>query len=166
MPEYFVRKSGSAVSYQPVEAKVVVKTISEKVFVTKTQQGPPGPPGPGGVTTHSLPAGEILGGHRVVVRGASGVAIASADNADHVARVIGITLGSATAGSPVTVQAAGAITELSWTWVPDEDIYLGLNGVLTQTIPPTAAFAQRVGYAVNPTSMWVVLGEPIELQGA
>lgn len=43
MPEYFVRKSGSAVSYQPVDAKVIL---------TKVQQGPPGPPGTSAAASH------------------------------------------------------------------------------------------------------------------
>lgn len=45
MSNYFVTKSGSQVSYQPVDSKVVFQTITEKVFLTKAMQGPPGPPG-------------------------------------------------------------------------------------------------------------------------
>lgn len=147
-------------SEQP-DSSVLVEEVEVIEILSEGIPGPPGPPGPGGVTTHSLTAGAILGGLRVVLNGPSGAVHASADNPDHSARVIGITLGAATTGSPVTVQSTGSVTELSWTWTPDDDIYLGLNGVLTQTIPPTAAFAQRVGYAVSPTSMWVDLGEPV-----
>ena len=45
MSNYFVRKSESLVSYQPVTTKVVLKTNETKVFLSRLVQGPPGPPG-------------------------------------------------------------------------------------------------------------------------
>jgi len=39
---YFVRKSDSLVSYQPVTTKVVLKTNETKVFLSRLIQGPPG----------------------------------------------------------------------------------------------------------------------------
>lgn len=161
MPDHTVLVEEIQILAEQADSSVLTEEVEVVEVVAEGLQGPPGPPGPGGVTTHTLTAGAILGGLRVVLSGASGAVHASADNADHAARVIGITLGAATTGNPVTVQATGRITELSWTWTPDDDIYLGLNGVLTQTIPPTAAFAQRVGYAVTPTSMWVDITEPV-----
>lgn len=161
MPDHTVLVEEIQILAEQADSSVLTEEVEVVEVVAEGLQGPPGPPGPGGVTTHTLTAGAILGGLRVVLNGPSGAVHASADNADHSARVIGITLGAATTGNPVTVQATGRITELSWTWTPDDDIYLGLNGVLTQTIPPTAAFAQRVGYAVTPTSMWVDITEPV-----
>ena len=161
MPEYFVRKSGSAVSYQPVDAKVVVKTVTEKVFVTKSQQGPAGPIGPGGSISHNALASAAIGGHRAIINTVDGVAYADASDQAHIARVVGVTTGSAAGGAPITFQSSGKITEPSWSWIPDADIFLGLNGLLTQSIPGTAVFAQRLGFALSPTEMWVELGEPI-----
>lgn len=161
MPDYFVRKSGSAVSYQPVDAKVAVRTLTEKVFVTRAQQGPPGPTGPGGSITNTATAAEAVGGHRAVVNTSSGIAYADADNLAHCGRVVGITTAAAGSGAPITFQASGKITEPSWSWAPNADIWLGLNGLPTQTIPGAAVFAQRLGFALSPTEMWVELGEPV-----
>lgn len=161
MPDQTVLVEEIQILAEQNTSTVLVDEVEEIEVLSVAQQGPPGPPGPGGLITHSLIASATLGGHRAVISTSSGAAYASADNEDHSARVVGITTGAATSGNPIEIQSVGQMTELSWGWTPDADIYLGINGVLTQTIPPTAAFAQRIGYAVTPTSIWVELGEPI-----
>jgi hypothetical protein len=141
--------------------EVISETIVEVEVLEVAEQGPPGPPGPGGSVSHTATASVAIGGHRAVINTVDGVAYADASDPTHIARVVGVTTSSAAGGSPVTFQASGKITEPSWTWTPDADIFVGLNGLLTQSIPGTAAFAQRLGFALSPTEMWVELGEPI-----
>jgi hypothetical protein len=115
--------------------------------------GPQGIPGDTGVVT--LPAGGTLSGHRLVTRQPDG-SLAYADNATvaHVHVPLWLTLGAAVSGAQVNVQAAGIVTEPSWSWPPGP-LYLGTNGQLTQTVPtsPGAAFSVQVGYATSATSI-------------
>jgi hypothetical protein len=50
--------------------------------------------------------------------------------------------------------------DLGWTWTPGLDIWLGDNGLMTQTFPVVAAFSQRLGFALSATRIWVDLSEP------
>jgi hypothetical protein len=148
-------------------AATVIRTPGESVLaikITQISHGPKGAAGLQGVaggSGHSASAGEDVGGHRVVMISAIGVVVADALTVSHAGRVIGVTTGAVVSGDPANFQSSGEMTEVSWNWTPDEDIWLGANGTLTQTIPPSAAFAQRVGYAIDATRMWVELSEPI-----
>jgi hypothetical protein len=63
--------------------------------------------------------------------------------------------GAALEGDSVTIQALGLITEPSWQWIPGP-LWLGSNGVITQTIPVTG-MQWRLGTALTATT---VLWEP------
>lgn len=137
-----------------------IEPPQELVSVLQVQQGPSGPPGAG--VSNTLIAQQALGGHRIVVAsGLNGADYADALDPTHFGRVIGITTGAANALTEVTVQSAGPIDEASWSWVPDADIWLDTNGLMTQTPPSAAAFLQRVGFALTPTRVWVDLSEPV-----
>lgn len=161
MANHFITVGGVQVVTRIEPSRLILSKQSEKVFLTKSEQGPPGPAGPGGSISHTETASTAIGGHRAIINTAAGVAYADASDPTHIARVVGVTTSAAASGAIVSFQASGNITEPSWTWTPDGDIYLGLNGLLTQSIPGTAAFAQRLGFALSPTEMWVELGEPI-----
>ena len=143
------------------ESTVLKEVVEEVVILAECGQGPPGPMGPGGSISHTALASVAIGGHRAVINTVAGVAYADASDPTHIARVVGVTTASAAGGSPITFQSSGKITEPSWAWTPDADIFVGLNGLLTQSIPGAAVFAQRLGFALSPTEMWVELGEPI-----
>ncbi|HYE75116.1 MAG TPA: hypothetical protein VEF04_17375, partial [Blastocatellia bacterium] len=83
----------------------------------------------------------------------------------HRDRYTGITLNAALGGEIVNIQRLGEATESSWNWIVDAPIYIGANGVLTQTPPvaSTAAFSQIIGVAVSPTSIYLAPREPITL---
>lgn len=77
--------------------------------------------------------------------------------------VYGITKTSAAgAGLAITVVLGGEFTDPSWNWIPDKVIYLGINGVLTQTSPNTG-FSCIIGVAITATTIFVKLNEPIFL---
>jgi hypothetical protein len=137
-----------------INQPAVIKTV------LNVGQGPSGPPGAG--VSNSLVALQPIGGHRVVIAsGLNGADYADAFNPLHFGRVVGVTTGAADGGAMLLAQSAGPIDEASWNWIPDEDIWLGPNGTLTQVLPAEAAFVQRVGFAQTPTHMWVDLSEPV-----
>lgn len=163
MPEVLVISATEQLALDG-DAQALVEQIVEQELLEVAVQGPPGPQGPQGVSGGAAGAvtlAEAVGGHRAVYLTAAGALYADAGTAEHAGRVAGITTQAGAAGASVLVQSAGFMTEPSWAWVPGGDIWLGLSGVLTQTIPPAAAFAQRLGYAVTPTDIWVEISEPI-----
>lgn len=65
------------------------------------------------------------------------------------------------AGETVTF---GAITNPSWTWTPEQSLYLGSNGTIatTSTIDG-AAFSLKIGYAISSTKAFIKIGTPVVL---
>ena len=146
---------------------IEVVSTAEPVSVVETAavQGPPGPQGPVGPAGGSAVylAAEALGGHRVVRCASDGLRYADATHPAHAGGVAGITTAAFSAGDAVTLVSLGELVELSWNWTPDAPVFVGANGVLTQTLPAGAAFSQVVGVATSPTSMFVRLREPVTL---
>lgn len=140
------------------------------------EQGPPGPkgekgdrgdPGPAGGATYAYVAPQPVGGHRIVALDANGQLV-YADNADPdmAWRVVGMTTHAADAGDAVTVQRLGEIVEPSWAWDMTCPVWLGRNGIPTQTPPaaPDAVFSLVIGFPVTPTALFIDPALPIMLQ--
>lgn len=71
-----------------------------------------------------------------------------------VARIVGVTLHAATAGTPVGIVTSHDFTEPAWNWSPGR-IYCALSGgALTQTVPTTGAIVE-VARVVTPTTIRV-----------
>jgi hypothetical protein len=128
-------------------------------------QGLPGEAGlPGTSSSTSLIASEALNGQRVVIAdGVNGARYADAANINHFAAVIGITTAAAAQNSPVFVQSSNFFSESSWNWLPNLEVFLSINGFMTQNPPTALAFLQKIGYAVTPTKIWIELSDPIVL---
>lgn len=129
--------------------------------VTVGMVGPQGPPNTG-ASSIIRSAGATVSGHRAVMVDSNGDFV-HADNTDPVlAEVIGISINSGLIGEPVEAVFAGEITHLGWSWTPQQHVYLGLNGALTQT-PPVAGFFTIVGIATEPTVLQVSIEPAVAL---
>jgi hypothetical protein len=108
------------------------------------------------------PAGEAVGGHRVV-KIVSGEAF-YADPADVVDAhlVSGVTQNAAVLGGNVRVQILGPMLEAAWSWNVEEPIYLGVNGVLTQ-VPAAGGALVMVAVPVAPDAILINVRQPIFL---
>jgi len=145
------------------ETVVVVQSPALEI-VEVAEQGPPGPSGQSGGSALTAMAGAALGGHRLVVFDAEARAqYASANNPAHFGAVVGLTLGAAVAGSPVDIQRVGEVVEPSWSWSSGLPVYLGVDGLLTQTPPVAPSFCLIVGFPVTATRLFVSLREPLKL---
>jgi hypothetical protein len=147
-----------------VETQVLSVVSPEQVYIIADgAQGPVGPPGPTGGYALQYPAGEALGGHRMVVLDDTGKAI-YADNTvlSHANKVLGITTGAASMGATATIQTGGEMTEPSWLWALDTPIWLSSSGMLTQVAPVTG-FSLIVAFPVSATKAIISLREPIFL---
>ncbi len=110
-------------------------------------------------------AGAALGGHRIVYIDSAGKAqYASNQILSDSVRTLGMTLGAAILDAAIDIQTFGEITESSWTWTLGQSIYLGVDGLLTQTPPTSPALFQRVvGFPLSATSIFLSMRDPIVL---
>lgn len=103
-------------------------------------------------------AASSLSGHRVVTPAPDGsLGYASNDDLGDVNSPLWVTAAAASSGAQLETLMFGPMVEPSWTWTPGQPVYLGTNGVLTQTPPaaPGAVFLAQVGTATSPTSLFV-----------
>lgn len=147
---------------------VVVQRPMERVVVSVGHAGRPGGqgiPGPAGGITAVFTATAAIGGHRVLTMTPAGeLAYASADDLSAAGRIVGISLNAAAAGSEVSVQRSGEVSEPSWNLDTELPVYLGVNGLLTQTPPESpTVFSLIVGFPMTPTKLFVSIREPIYL---
>lgn len=146
---------------------VLEESAPQEIIVTEAVQGPPGPRGPAGPSGGSsivATAGSDVGGHRLVYLDAFGAArYADARTPSHAAIVLGMTIGAATAGAALDVVRVGEVEEPSWSWAPGMPVFLGVDGVPTQSLPATAAFSLVVGFAISATRLFVSIREPVIL---
>ncbi len=114
----------------------------------------------GEARTHT--AAHPLSGHRLVAVHGNRVRYPSRAACDAYT-VVGITTHAAEQGAEVEVAGTGEIvTEPSWNLVPDQPVYAGESGRLTQT-PPTSGWLRIVGVAQSTISLVVSLQVPIHL---
>jgi len=141
----------TGVTVQPTDAAVIV--------ITHT--GPRGPAGDAVASVDKI-AAQALGGNRVVkIAPAGEVDYASSASPGDGALVLGVTTGAAVMGASIEVQTGGEMVELSWTWTLGP-VFLGLNGLLTQTAP-TSGFIQQIGIALSATVLLIDVQQPLTL---
>lgn len=144
---------------------IVVLNEAETDIIQLNAAGPQGIPGTSGTTTTKI-AGTAIGGHRAVILDAAGLAhYADNQTLSHRDSVYGITLNAAGSGSEIQIEIpTGGITEPSWNWTPQQPIWLGANGTLTQTVPSSpAVFRRIIAFATTATQIVVGFREPITL---
>jgi hypothetical protein len=155
-----------AVTSQEIIAPVTLDSlqVTAPVYIgQRGEQGEDGAPGVAGGVVVTCVAGEALGGHRVVVLNADAEAVyASNVVPEHLHKVLGLTTGAVLLGAEATVQTGGEMTEPTWAWTLDAPIFLGANGLLTQTTP-ASGFMLVVAFPVTATKIFIKLREPLAL---
>ena len=165
-PDPVIQLSVTPPPVQVIEAEEIKQSIKasveQVVILQPSSVGPQGPPGlPGDLIVTDHLAGEALGGHRGVIVGSDNkVYYGDQSNPAHFNRVLGISTGAAAQDDQASVRVGGVMTEPSWNWDLDKFIYLGSNGLLTQT-PPGSGFLLEMGWPINPTSMMVDIKLPV-----
>ncbi len=166
MSEILVIETIEAGAVTATEAQVISTERTEFHVVAAGQQGPQGaqgPVGPVGGSSLSYLAGAALGGHRMVVLNSSQQAVyADNTNLAHANKVLGMTTGAVSMGDTASILYGGELVEPSWVWGLDQPVYVGTNGLLTQT-PPVAGFSQIVGFPIAANKLFVSLREPLIL---
>lgn len=129
-------------------------------------QGPIGPQGlPGsGEGTNNIIATTGSGGieaYQVVyIDSSNTVKAANALNPTHIGRVIGLTTEASDAGDDVNVCVIGEVINPDWNLTPGVSYFLSDGGNISTSIP-VSGFYQRIGRALNTTTLILDLGEPV-----
>jgi hypothetical protein len=111
-------------------------------------------------------AAQALGGHRVV-RSIGATSVDYADNTieAHGDVLLGITVTSASAGASILVQNEGELEFSGWSWVPNQPIYLDVNGLITQTPPESPSkFSATLGFAMTSSKIFIEITDIIFLE--
>lgn len=107
-----------------------------------------------------------ISGHRVVSLNTSGqVEYTDPTDKPSISRIVGVTLNAASLGGTLNVVKNSEVVEPSWNWNINSAVYLAANGSLTQTVPTKqdVNFLVVVGFPISPTTLFVNIGIPIEL---
>lgn len=89
---------------------------------------------------------------------------ASNDNPAHGDDTVGMTLGAALANDSLEVQYRGVVTHTGWAWTPGAPVFLGRDGMPTQTAAAAGdVFVQLIGFAETPTSLHLQIDSSIYL---
>lgn len=143
----------------PGDTLVIEPALIENTVVLTV--GEQGPPGGGSTDTLRLNAVGPISGHRAIRSDGAGRAVyASNDEPASASGVLGVSLNAALDGDPVLIQFASRIDEPSWSWTPNQPVFCGPAGLLTQ-VAPTQGFVLVVGVAITPTALVVDIKQPI-----
>jgi hypothetical protein len=100
----------------------------------------------------TLVASTSLSALRCITTDGSGLAKYATPDSLANAVVIGISTTAANTGENITIKTSGQITDASWNWTKGV-IYLGANGVLTQTAPTGGSIVVHVAKAITSTTL-------------
>lgn len=140
------------VEVESVESDVTFENGAPVILVATP--GPPGVAGQSERLTLERTTSYALSGQRAVTTDDAGALVyASSGDLDHLSRPVWLTTGAWGPAVVATLTAEGQVTEPSWSWTPGEPIWLGINGVLTQTIPPGSLFIRELAEVIDPQSI-------------
>lgn len=107
------------------------------------------------------PAGEDLGGHRVVyINEQKKVMHASNFELQQAFKILGITTGACRVNETAIIQTNGLMEEASWFWDVNRPIYFSSNGSLTQNIPANG-FILQLAFPLESTKIFIEKKTPI-----
>jgi hypothetical protein len=100
----------------------------------------------------SLTAGMSISALRCITTNSSGEAVYATPDTLANAVVIGISTTAGNTGETITIKTSGQLLDASWNWTKGA-IYLGANGVLTQTAPTGGSIIVHVAKAITATTL-------------
>jgi hypothetical protein len=100
---------------------------------------------------------------RAVADTSFGVSTVDPLNSLSLASLIGVSINAASNGQMVTVQQKGILQDPSWNWTPNQPIFVGSMGILTNT-PPTSIATRQVGVALSATAILIDISDLILME--
>jgi hypothetical protein len=148
------------ISLQISQENLNLNIIEQKIELTlnsgiKGDKGDKGDTGESGASSsYTYVAGEILGGHRVIIIDNNLAYYADNTNLSHVNKPIGISNNASISGGNVTVVFYGEMEESSWNWDITKPIWISTNGLLTQT-PAISGFSCIIATPITTTKIFI-----------
>jgi hypothetical protein len=103
-----------------------------------------------GTISEPIRAAQTIEAGRMVAVEDYQLVYADSSNLNHAYSVLGLLTASVIQGQTTNqVHTHGPITLPEWNWLPNQPVFLGVNGVLTQT-PPLTGFLQEVAQVITP----------------
>jgi hypothetical protein len=116
-----------------------------------------GTPGPAGTSTGNasidMVAAVPIGGQRAVSVGG----IYADQNTSP--EVVGISTAAYGVGQLMALRDSGLLSEPSWNWTPNQPIYLGTAGLLSQ-VAPTSGYVVHIGIATSAVQIRIAIQPP------
>lgn len=115
---------------------------------------------PDHITIDFVSGDEVLA-HKILTTDSLGRVIhASADNLDHISRIVGVVENAGSIGDTVGVRKSGVLSNIGWNFTPKQNLYLGLNGDIV-TDPNQGLFSNYIGYALTQTQIFINIGRSV-----
>lgn len=132
-----------------------------KVTAVRSNVGLPSTAGGANQSLLRKIAAATLNGHRAVAALPDGTLVHADNlNPDHRDAVLGLIANATLINHEAIVSTFGSMVEPSWSWTPQRSLFLGTEGLITQTLPATG-FLLVLGKAVSPTEIFIQLQTPI-----
>lgn len=128
----------------------------------KGEKGDTGLPGSGSVVL--ITTTNPIGGGRVIAINNEVPVYASNDNISLAKKVIGISENASDSNSELIIKTHGIMTDSSWNWDTSKPLYLGINGLITQTYPDSADYLLVIGEPLSNDTIKVLIETPIILK--
>ncbi len=159
---------------QPIQSVVSINNQSVAVIpltttriVEVSNQGPRGPRGYGSDGSNDFiglaGSGGLQSYQIVYIDSEDTLKAANSNNPSHAGRVAGISTETVLEGEDVNIRVTGKVENPLWDLTPGKAYYLSTGGEISTDIPLTGFF-QRIGRALNSTTLIVELGEPILIE--
>ena len=97
---------------------------------------------------------DLLASHAVQLDSNGHAVYADSSDLSTIGHLFGVTMTSVSSGQKVMIRIGGEMIDSSWTWNTGGSVFLGTNGVLTQTIP-TTGYSQVIGKPLSATSLFL-----------
>lgn len=138
--------------------KVTINQPSTEI-IKVARQGPAGPPGSSGASTFETTndSGLALSAGRAVSITSGGLVYSDNRIQSTLLSYVGVTTTAAVTGAPIQLQEIGALELTGVSLTPDQPLYVGIDGFLTQVAPeaPGAVYSSIIGYAITPTRVFL-----------
>lgn len=145
----------AAIDAPIVEVEVLSPTVDIQVGGSVPgATGPQGPPGPAGGSVVTHPAGQTLStGRAVIIENGDAFYFQHTDPTHH-GRCYGITITSASSiGADVDIQVGGVRADAAFTFVANNVLWVGANGVISDTLPVGGVIVQKAGISGEDRTM-------------
>lgn len=114
----------------------------------------------GGMPDVELTTAMFISGHRAVCVMSDGlVHYADADTVS-TAGILGITTAAAGTGELIPIRTAGELQHNGWIWSIGDPVFVGSNGMLTQS-PAGSEYVAMVGIAISEDTINIEVQQPI-----